>query len=150
MLEGCWSVQSCSMPLPLTLTLSPRVAFVEGERTRGEGIRGACINRERIICADLSPPPGAHGKVAFASGLGAVPQLGIGLGLRSGGRVLDNRRAGHTNRGASVGIPSAAVGRLKPSFSAQVQGASDAPSFYRKPSSGDAAGIDVLGVGNRE
>jgi hypothetical protein len=40
------------------------------------------------------------------------------LSLRSGGRSLDNRRAGHTNRGASVGIRSAAVGRLRPIFSA--------------------------------
>jgi hypothetical protein len=64
------------MHLPLTPTLSPRVAFVEGERTRGEGARGAGINRERNIRARLIPVESGGRIVAFASGRGAALNVG--------------------------------------------------------------------------
>jgi len=75
---------------------------------------------------------------------GGCRQLGARLSLRREGRSLDNRPAGHTDRGAPVGIRNAAMGRLRPILSARFKGSQDAPSISCKASSGDAARMKVF------
>jgi hypothetical protein len=64
--------------------------------------------------SDLSPPVAGVALSRLPRVMGRTPQLGDRLSLRSGGRSVDNRPAGHTNREAPVGIQNAAVGRLRP------------------------------------
>ena len=114
-------------------------------RTRWRGCGGAFA----FTLAALIPVPFApcH-KCALPRLTGRVPNVGVRLSLRTGGRSLDNRPAGHTDRGAPVGIRSAAVGRLRPSLSARFKGSQTPHLLLAKASGGDAAGFEVLGVGN--
>ena len=74
---------------------------------------------------------------------GRVPNVGVRLSLESEGRSLDNRPAGHTDRGAPVGIRSAAVGRLRPILSARFKGSQTPIFFLQTLERKTAAGMTV-------
>ena len=67
-------------------------------------------------------PSAAWHKCGLPRVTGRVPTAGYPSQPGTGGRSLDNRPAGHTDRGAPVGIRSAAMGRLRPIFSARFKG----------------------------